>query len=221
MSAGVRLAVGAIPVRRGSVAAELLRSGALWRAIRWQPGVAGCAAAGLLLAWRHDTTGQLGLLRVLLLLVVLGAVFVLDDPGARVVEAVPVPWRFRLTVRILISLLVVGIAFSACWAVLGTDVRLGAGVGLEGVTILAIGLAAAAVAMRCSGVAEPGIGAAPIALGFVGAAAFVPPRWALMVSPGPQWADAHLRWALVLVVAAAVVVAAARDPAARRPRVLR
>jgi hypothetical protein len=90
-------------------------------------------------------------------------------------------------------------------------------VGLEAVTILAVGLAVAAIAVRYAGVDEPGVGAAPTVLGFVVALAFVPSRWALMVPTGPQWSAAHLRWALLLVIAAAMIVAAARDPAARRP----
>jgi hypothetical protein len=209
-------AVGAAPAGRWSVAAELVRSGALSRAIRWEPAAGGCAAAAVLLAWRHDTTGSVDLLRGILLLVVLGAVFVVDDPGTRVVEAVPVPWHFRLTVRIVVALLIVGCAGTALGAFLVDDVQIGAGVGLEGVTILAVGLAVAAVAVRYAGVDEPGVGVAPTVLGFVVALAFVPSRWALMVPAGPQWSAAHLRWALVLVIAAAVIVAAARDPAARR-----
>lgn len=213
--------VGAVAAGRWSVIAELVRSGGLSRVIRWQPAAGGCAAAAVLLAWRGDTTGPVDLLRGPLLLVVLGAAFVVDDPGTRVVEAVPVPWRFRLTVRILVSLLIVCCACAALGAVLVNDVRIGAGVGLEGVTILAVGLAIAALAVRYAGVDEPGVWGAPTVLGLVVALTFLPSQWALMVPAGPQWSSAHLRWALVLVIAAAVIVAAARDPAARRPALSR
>jgi hypothetical protein len=157
LSADVRLAVGAIPARRGSVAAESVRAAGLWRAIRWQPAAGGCAAAAVRLAWGDDTTGQLGLLRGLLLLVLLGVVFVLDDPGARVVEAVPVPWCFRLTLRSMVSLLIVGVTYMVLWVLLGNDVRIRAGVGLEVVTILAVGPTDAAVAVRYAGACCPAL----------------------------------------------------------------
>jgi len=204
--------------RRASVAAELVRSGALRRAIRWEPAVAGCAAAGALLAWRHDTPAPLGLLRGLSLAVVLGVLFVLDDPAARMIEAAPMPWRYRLTLRVLVALGIAGPAFLALGAVLAPDVGIGAGVGLEVATVLAIGLAGAAVAFRFWEVDAPGLVTAPIVLGFLGGLALVPPRWALIVVPGPQWPAAHLRWAGVLIAAAVLVALASRDPAARRYR---
>jgi hypothetical protein len=37
----------------------------------------------------------------------------------------------------------------------------------------------------------------------------------MLVAPGPQWTDAHLRWAGVLVGATGLLVVAMRDPAAR------
>ena len=203
--------------RRASVAAELVRSGALRRAVRWEPALAGCAAAVALLVWRHDTPAPLALLRGLSLVVVLGVLFVLDDPAARIVEATPVAWRYRLTLRVVVALVIAGPTFLALGAVLAPAVGIGAGVGVEVATVLAIGLAGAAIAFRYWAVDEPGLATAPIVLGFVGALALVPPRWTLIVVPGPQWPAAHVRWAGVLLAAAVLVVLASRDPAARRP----
>ena len=45
----------------------------------------------------------------------------------------------------------------------------------------------------------------------------LPPRFALAVSPGPEWAGAQRRWAVLLAVAVVVTTAALRDPAARAP----
>ena len=146
----------------------------------------------------------------------LGVLFVLDDPAARIIEATPVSWRYRLTLRALVALMIAGPAFLALDAVLAPGVGIGVGVGVEAATVLAIGLVGAAVAFRYWDVCEPGLVTAPIVLGFVGALAFVPARWALVVGPGPQWPAAHLRWAGVLLAAAGLLVAASRDPAAHR-----
>ena len=216
MSTPTAVAVRAEVRGRLSVAAELTRSGALRRAVRWEPAAVGCVAGAALLAWRHDAAAPVDVLRGVSLVVVLGLLFVLDDQAARTVAAVPVMWRHRLALRLLVALAIAGPAFVVLCGVLMPGASTGSGAGLEVATLLCVGMAAAAVAFRYFGVDEPGLVAGPVTLGVVGLLAFVPTRWALLVTPGPDWAAAHLRWAGLLVVAAALLLVASRDPGARR-----
>ena len=66
--------------------------------------------------------------------------------------------------------------------------------------------------VRWREVDEPGAVTAPLVLAL---GLLLPrlPRWAaLATEPGPGWTDAHLRWAVVLVLAVAAGAAAVSDP---------
>jgi hypothetical protein len=212
---GSDLAVSVAAPRRLAVAVELARSGALRRAIRWEPAVAGCVIGAVLIVWRHGAAPSLVLLRAASLVLVLGIGFVMDDRSAQLLEAVPTSWRYRYGLRALIAAGFAAGAFAAAMAVLAPDGGTGFGVGLEVATVLAIGLLAAVVALRQWGVEEPGVVAGPVTLGLVGALVTLPSAWPLLVGPGPHWAAAHLRCAAVLLVVVLLLVRVSRDPASR------
>jgi fluoroquinolone transport system permease protein len=201
---------------RLAVTAELARTGALRRAIRWEPAVAGCVIAALVVVWRQGEVPAAALLRVASLIVLLGLAFVLDDPAARLLDAVPTPWRYRFGLRVIVASGIAAGAFAAACGVVRPDLRGGVGVALEAATTLGIGLLAAVAALRYWGVAEPGVAAGPVIVGFVVMLNALPSSWAMFSDTGPQWAGAHLRWTAMLVVAVVLLVGASSDPARRR-----
>ncbi len=136
-----------------------------------------------------------------------GMAFVLDDPARHTTGVPPVPRPLRQALRAAVVLLV-----GAAWwtAVLGV-VRAGAdaaqwaalpsgAVTVEACALSGLALALAAAVVRFSAVQVPGPAVAGAALALpVTAAALLPPRFALFVSPGdPRWEDAHLLWGGVL-----------------------
>lgn len=207
-----------------SVGADLTRSGALARAVRWQPALGAMLIVATVLAWRSDDLADLGaatnMLRGVALLLSLGVLFVLDDRSAALVEAVPLRLALRLGLRLLIAAALGGIGFGAAVLVVraasvDASPSIIGGVAVELLATMLFGLAVAAIAARYWAVDEPGILAAPTVLGLWMALQLLPERWAVLVAPGPQWAEAHLRWAVLLVVSAAAIAVAARDRAAR------
>lgn len=205
------------PVAHSAVTAELVRGGALRRVVRWQPAVAalvvGCALLLRNAGGVHDQAGAVALLRGIGAVTVLGAVFVLDDAARRFAEPTQLSARYRLLVRVSIALIGIGVGFTGASVVLRAHVAAAelAGVALELLAATLLGLAVAAVAARRQGVDEPGVLTAPVVVGGLMAAQFLPQRWALLSPPGAGWAAAHGRWALLLVVAVVCLAVASRD----------
>jgi hypothetical protein len=211
------LAVTGSPGRL-AVAVELARAGALRRAIRWEPAAGGCAIAAVLVFVREDAADRVVVLRAAVVVVLVGALFVLDDRAAQVLDAVPTTWRYRLTLRVLVALAITGAAFTVLATTVALRIGTSAGVALEEAALLGAGLAAAATAQRRWGVDEPGIVGGVFTFGFAAGLVALPRRWAMLVSPGPQWSSAHLRWAGLLVVVAVALVAVSADAARARRR---
>ena len=202
-----------------SIAGELARTGHLLRAQRRAPLALGAVTVGVALALHCGgrSTG-VGSLRVVGLILVLGSGFALDDAAATTLQASPYPLARRLCVRIgCAAAVVLPLWTIALWRLLPAvptwagRASLSVGLTVEFVAALAVMWAAAAWGRR-RGIAEPGIGTAPVMLGLVFLAA-VHPRSKLLVGPGPHWLAAHLRWAVVLACAVVLLAVAMRDPA--------
>ncbi len=201
-----------------SVAGELVRTGYLLRSLRPVPLVAGAVAAAAVLVLHHGgaLTGVTSV-RVVGLVLALGCGFLLDDPAAPTLQPSPYPLARRLWLRIacaaavVVPLWSVGLILLLPRAVDRRPVALGLTVELAaGLTVVW----AVAAWGRRRGVDEPGVATAPALLGLVFLAT-MNPQVRLLVGPGPHWVAAHLRWAALLGVAAALLVLAMRDPAAR------
>ena len=202
---------------RCRVLGELAVSGALPRVTRWRPALAGWLLAGAVLLWRADdvstVAGRVTLLRVVAVLLVTGVVNLVDDDAANVLAAVPTRLAWRSGPRLGLAALAVTVPW--CGALLW--VRPGdpaAAITLECAALTAFGLAVAGGIARWSDAREASLVAGPAVLAAAGAAAALPPRWAMFAAPDGAWWDAHLRWTAVLAVATAVLVGTLRDPAA-------
>lgn len=207
-------------------AADLLRPTA--RAISWHPPL---WAAGLALLYvaMEARSGyidyRITVLRVGALLLCMGAAFVLDDVTEETIGHVPTPLLMRRGLRIglLVSLLAVA------WAVM---LKIAGDVGpreggpmpagdltLEAATLLAIAFCAASLGTRFTADRLGGVAAAPIVLGLVAIALFVPENQAMILGgPSyPRWADAHEWWRAVLVAATVGFVWLNRTSGSHRP----
>jgi hypothetical protein len=203
-------------VRGRRVLGELVASGALANVTRWQPVLAGWLAAAAVLAWKADdvpdAAGQATLLRVVAVLLVAGVVNLVDDDAAGLLAPVPVPlaWRHGLRLGLAVAAVATPWLAALLWVRPGP---LTAALTLECTTMTAVGLAVASGIAQWSNAAEAGLAAGPAVVGAAAAAVLLPPQWALYVPPGAGWRDAHLRWAAVLGLAAALLAVTLRDPA--------
>jgi hypothetical protein len=204
------------------------------RLVRWKPTLGGAVVGFFVLyqssdGWATGSMSPLFSLRMAVLAMCLGAVFVLDDPAAVTVAAVPSPLRYRRGLRlILIAPLVATVWASQLLLVFvhatsrlhgGAEGLLPIwGLTLEMVAMMMTGMAIAALATRWVSEGLGGVAAGPTLLVLVVAAAYLPYRWTLF--PGsvddPQWAAAHIRWAAIAVLATLLFMYFSRDPAARR-----
>ena len=199
---------------------------ALLRVVRWQPVGFLAAAAVVALAvstgWRAEPPEfrpAVWTVRLVAVLLALGAGFLLDDAAGSLTASVPMPLVQRVGVRVLL----LAALFGPLWAVILLVVRARVpnlpvgGITLEFVTMvaLALALAVAAIAARL-GLPEPGlIAGAAVAAGAM--LAFVVGQRFILLSLRPQdWMLAHTRWAAVLAACLLVTATALRDPA-RRP----
>jgi hypothetical protein len=197
---------------------------ALTRAVRWQPVPAAVVVAALVLWWRSDRPPTAGdavwMPRMVALLLAVALSFALDDRTRTTLGGVPAPPWWRAAVRLVVA----GVPALVAWvvALVWVDHRVDVGVPvaglcLEAATLAAVAVAASAALARWRDIPEPGAVVAPAVLVSSLVLLQLPPRFALAVSPGPEWAAAHRRWAVLLAVAVVVVTAALRDPAARPP----
>ena len=74
---------------------------------------------------------------------------------------------------------------------------------------------AALLLQRQFGISEPAQFVVLSVVGLFLVAQMMGARWPMLVGPGPEWAEAHWRWAAVLLVAGSVGAWQLRDPASR------
>ena len=201
---------------RRRVLRELVASGALADVTRWQPVLAGWLVAAAVLAWKADdvpdAADRATLLRVVAVILVAGAVYLVDDDAAGLLAPVPVPpaWRHALRLGLVVAAVATPWLAALLWVRPGP---LTAALTLECATTTAVGLAVASGVARWSNAAEAGLAAGPVVVGAAAAAVLLPPSWALYAPPGVGWRDAHLRWAALLGLATAAFAISLRDPA--------
>jgi hypothetical protein len=215
------------PATRSQVV-ELLRSGALRRTVRWQPllGTFGFVLVVLTSLGRRGHTGDevVLVLRLSAFLLAFGAVFVFDDPAAPLISSVPMTWENRLWTRTAVAVAFITPMWCLVLAVTATQRGQAlsggilAGVTLELVCFLTLGLSVAGSLTRWADLIEPGIATAPAMVVAFLAVALPIENWQFVVDPGGSWAPAHERWLLLWVVALLALFLAARDPAAQRYR---
>ena len=192
------------------------------RLTRWPVLLAGVAGSWLVVWWRAgDVTTADGAVWLVRSVVALGAVtvvFALDDPSIDMTRALPATRRAVMRVRFAVGgvALVVSVvpAVLTSWAYLDTSSTL-AGVALEVCVLPALTLSAALVMQRQFGISEPAQFVILVVLGLMMAAQLLGQRWPLLVPPGPEWAEAHWRWAALLLIAGLVGGWQLRDPASR------
>lgn len=186
------------------------------RGVDWRVVLGGAAlgATVLLLCLALPVEGlPLTYVRLALIALVGATAFVLDEPAAAVVDAVPVPRRRRTAVRLIATLVPLGVWTAA---VLGLAVRHPQtpvrGLLVEGAGALAVVLAGAAV-LRWTGLREPG----EVTATFTGATLlafllFDPPPHSVPVFPVHDgWATSTLLWAGLGLTALIVVAVASGD----------
>ncbi|MFC9846069.1 ABC transporter [Streptomyces sp. NPDC127595] len=212
------------PTRRAyAVIRALLRP--VWRSLPRRALAAG-AALGLLIAgapWLLSVSREgwpgLDVLRAAALAFGLGLAFLLDDPARHTTAAVPTRRPVRIGLRVAFAVPFAALWWTGALLLVPEDVRPPVGaVTLEAAAVAALALAGAAVVVRCTEAAEPGVAVAGVLLGTgLYAALLVPDRWALVVPVNdPRWGGAHDRWAGILVVAVVVGAAAWVEPLRRR-----
>jgi hypothetical protein len=212
-----------------TAAHQLLIAAPWWRALRWQPMVASWVLSAALLGWRvnhvHNAAAAVTLLRVVAVLLTLGALFVLDDEAHSIAAAAAVSLAVRTTARVAVAAVGCAAAWIPALALTEarTGVRVPAAISVEIAALLVCGLAVAAVAQRFFDLPEPGLAAGPAAVGLILGLLLLPEQFAFVTPPGDGWPAAHVRWAGLLAIGALAVVASMRDPASRplRARFLR
>jgi len=143
--------------------------------------------------------------------------FVLDEPAAAAVAAVPVPLSHRTAVRLLAVALPSGVWAGGVAALTlrhpAAPVR---GLLVEGVGVLAVALAGAAL-LRLAGRDEPGeLVASVLGAALLAVLLFDPPPHSVPLFPAASgWAASTLLWA-GLATGAGIVVAAASIDTGRR-----
>lgn len=199
-------------------------AGYLPRLCRWPVLAGGAALAGALTWWRAgdviDEVGAVWLLRFVIVIGCLAAVFALDDASRNMTEPLVETRRSLVVGRFAVA---VGIVSAGTLpAALAVGERLSGAVAwglvLETFSVLALLCGLSLTLQRRWGISEP---AQYLVLGvlLLGVAdQMTAGRWPLLAGPGEQWADAHVRWAVLAAAAVAVVGWQLRDPASRRLR---
>jgi hypothetical protein len=191
------------------------------RLCRWPVLAGGALVAWALTGWRAgDVTTEVGALWLLRFVVVVGcltAVFALDDPARNMTDPLVATRRSLVSGRLVVAVGVVAVATLPAALAVGeflTD-AVAWGLVLEAFGVLALLCGLSLVLQRRWRITEPAQYLALVVL-FIGVAdQMTAGRWPLLAGPGGQWADAHVRWAVLAAVAVAVVGWQMRDPASR------
>ena len=193
----------------------MILRGVDWRAV---VGASAVGAAILTLCCALPSAGPpLTYVRLALIALAGATAFVLDEPAAAAVAAVPVPLGRRTAIRLLAAALPLGV-----WAsgVAGLTLRHPAtpvrGLLVEGMGVLALAAAGAAL-MRLAGRDEPGeLVASVLGAALLAVLLFDPPPRAVPLFPGASgWAASTLLWAGIAAGAGMAVVAASIDTGRR------
>jgi len=187
------------------------------RGVDWAPvlGGSGFGAAILTVCVVFAADGPpLGHVRLALVALMAAAAFVLDEPAAAVVDAVPATRRRRTAIRATTVALpfAVWTGGVAALELRNTETPVGA-LLVEGAGALAMAVAGAAI-LRLAGRIEPGeIVASVLGAGILAVLIFNPPPRSVPFFPvGQGWAASTALWGSLTVAAAVLVVAASRDP---------
>jgi hypothetical protein len=146
-----------------------------------------------------------------------------DEPSAEVLDATATPFaarvarRFVLLCCVALPLWLLALEVVA-WRGADVPVRM---LTLQALALGALGIAVAAALRRWRRMAEPGLIAGPVLVGFLVVAHQLPRSLTLLPSQpwDPSWRAAQLRWATVLIAALTVLLIGLSDPAtASSPR---
>jgi hypothetical protein len=193
------------------------------RSVRWPPALGALLVVTGLATWQDEAFDAFGstllMVRMVAVLLALGAVFVLDDAAAVSVAASPTPLWWRRMLRYGVAAVFVLPAWAAVLAYAHSHqpelpwLRL----TLELTVFVTLGLAVAGAAARWFDATDPGTTAALGVLGFTFITANLPPPFAFFATPeSAAWDPSTLRWSVALVVALAVLTAVSSDPARGR-----
>jgi hypothetical protein len=186
------------------------------RAIRWEVSATAGALTVLLLTWKHEQLQSpgsgLALVRAAALLLILGALPLLDDPAARQVAALPVPLAVRCAIRLAGFAVLVFAPVAALAA--SSNLPIGA-LMVETTAIVALACSASIVLTRATDHSEPSSIVSVALLPLPAVLGMLPAAVALVVPQGPQWTGAHQRWSILAAVGLAALAFALRDPASK------
>ena len=155
--------------------------------------------------------------RLALVALAAAAAFVLDEPAAAAVDAAPTTLRRRTATRVTAVTVPFGVWVVGLLALDRRDVHIPLGhLVVEGLGVLAVAVAMAAVVRR-AGRVEPGdVAATAVGATILGIVVFDPPPHSVPLFPVMHnWSSSSILWAALVLVAAVLLVAASRDAAAR------
>jgi len=206
---------------RGAAVAELLhRYPSL---VRWRMSLGAVVAVIGIVWWREPAVqsedAALWLVRACAVVMVMGAVFLLDDASMNLTEASVIPQRVRAGLRVGLMAIVVGLGCLPAAVVAASRFPVGShwlGLVVELTAITVVTAAVALTLQRRRGIPEPGQFASVGAVVVVFCAQLMGSRWPMLVAPGPDWSDAHRRWLALLAVGVLTLLWRLRDPAAGR-----
>ncbi|MFF1305604.1 ABC transporter [Streptomyces sp. NPDC058307] len=212
-------------MRRGDGGSRGALVAAVARTLPWRAVGAGAVVGLLVVALPRLVSGPpdawlgLTLLRAAALVFALGLAFLQDDPARRLTTPVPTRRWVRTGLRVALVAPVAALWWTAVLVLVPEQARPPVGaITLEAASTAALALAAAAVAVRLTDEPEPGpsVASGVLTLALL-APLLLPARWDLFVpAEDPHWEAAHVRWAVVLVAAAAVLMACGPEPLRRR-----
>lgn len=197
-----------------------------WRALPWRPiaagGGLGLALISLPVVFSApvDLDIQVKLMRLAALAGALGATFLLDEPSRSITCAVPTSRLLRHGLRAMLVL-----PAAALWWVMTLSIAwYGTQEGLRGIlplpsltveaaALLAVAVALSATTPRFRDSAVGGPTAAAALLGLIAVLWMLPESVTLLVWPDdPRWAQAHVAWAGLLLIAVGAFLALSREP---------
>jgi hypothetical protein len=187
------------------------------RGVNWPAVLGGSAlAAGILavcVAYAADGPPLLYMRLALVALAAAGA-FVLDEPAAAAVDAVPVTRRGRTAIRATAVALPFAVWTAGILALERRNSATAVGALLvEGAGVLAVAVALSAI-LRLTGRAEPGeIVASVLGASMLAVLIFNPSPGSVPLFPvGDGWAASTALWGSLAVAAVMLVIAVSRDP---------
>jgi hypothetical protein len=192
------------------------------RGVDWAVVLGGSAIGAVILgcsvAFAEDDP-PLQYFRLALVVLAAAAAFVLDEPAAAAVDAVPATRRARTVIRA--TAVAVPLAVWVC-GILALEQRHTAtptgALVVEGAGVLAVAVALACI-LRIAGRVEPGeIAASVVGSAILGLIVFPQPRSVPLFPTYDDWAASTSLWGCLAVAAVILAIAASGDPYRRRTR---